>query len=54
MGQQGSAAVGRALDVTCPTCSAPSDVRCFDEQGQPIPPHVERGRMARWTKMGVS
>ena len=43
----------RAKDIACPVCHVDADQNCADSEGRYIPPHVERARANRWTKMGV-
>lgn len=50
---QGAAAVGKALDVDCPRCGASANNHCT-EKNEKTPPHVERGRSARWVRMGIN
>lgn len=45
-----ASAVGKALEAKCPRCNAGIGEMCV-ESGQKAPPHVDRGRMARWMKM---
>jgi len=57
-------AIGRALDVKCPRCGARENEPCCDgeveiagdkavyREPSRTAPHVERGRVARWQKIG--
>jgi hypothetical protein len=50
----GMPAVGVALEVDCPVCQVPAGAKCAVSNGERIvlrPPHVERGRNARWSSM---
>ncbi|MGB2625449.1 MAG: hypothetical protein WAK20_01560 [Candidatus Acidiferrum sp.] len=57
-GNIGVRPLGRALDVGCPECCAAVGERCHRIRGGIVIPeigasHVERGRVARYSIMGV-
>ncbi len=49
--KSGMPAIGNAKDVDCPVCFARHGEHCQDQGGRYRPPHVERGRTARWVSM---
>jgi hypothetical protein len=53
MNNPGAPAIGLAKSVWCSVCHAAPDECCKDGAGNYRPPHVERGRDARWVKMGM-
>jgi len=53
MNNHGAPPVGKALAIACPRCFASPGEKCRDGR-ETCPPHVERGRMARWAQMGLN
>ncbi len=48
---KGTDAIGKALSIDCPRCSVAAGEKCRNPEGATCPPHVERGRTARWLQM---
>lgn len=51
---EGRPAPGNALMHDCPQCHAALGAFCVDADGQRVPFHLERARVARWVEADLA